>query len=159
MKGRAALALAALAATACPTASTARADRAGDLAIGAPPGARPPALEVTMQQLAAWDYADGLQGMPGELRALSEREVTLTGRLLAYSGSEAMLCASDQRFGACQGPDVHQLVRLTMPARSTTTWHGMVVRVQGTFHVAATVLDGYCVDVYQLRVEHLDVVR
>ena len=53
--------------------------------------------------------------MPTELRALSGREVTLTGRLIAYSQSEALLCAPEQSFGRCEGPDVHQLVRLTLP--------------------------------------------
>jgi len=128
--------------------------------LGMPPDARPPASSVPMQKLQAWDYTDGLRGMPDELLALSGQQVVLEGMLIPMAGAEALLCARGTRFSTCDGPDVHQLVRLTLPVTSTVPWAERLVRVQGTFHVGATVLDGYCDDfVYQLRVEHLDLVR
>jgi len=45
------------------------------------------------------------------------------------------------------------------PATSTFPWAGRDVCVQGTFTVGVTTMDGYVVDIYQLRVEHLAVVR
>ena len=43
-------------------------------------------------------------------------------------------------------------------------WPGMpqefaVANLAGTFKVEATVLDGYCVDIYQLQVESLEAIR
>jgi hypothetical protein len=45
-----------------------------------------------------------------------------------------------------------------MPA-SVKQLSGQRVELTGFFHVGATMLDGYCVDIYQLQVEHIDALR
>lgn len=87
--------------------------------------------------------------------ALSGQRVELTGFLLPLDGATVMLWPRIPE-GHDTEPNINEMVRLTLPVEYYTAKE---VRVQGEFHVRANRMDGYCVDVYQMRVEHLDLLR
>ena len=112
---------------------------------------------VTIAELGDWEYTDGLAGMPERLRELSGRRVAMVGFLLPIDGQDAILVRALWRDGhhdAEPAPEIHELVHVTMPSDVAIDWRRRA-RVLGTFTVGATVLDGYCVDVWQLRADEV----
>jgi hypothetical protein len=67
-----------------------------------------------------------------------------------------------QSLWACcygQPPDINGIVRVLMPKGKTTDYFFDPLKIVGTFKVEATVLDGYCVDIFQLHAESLEAIR
>lgn len=87
--------------------------------------------------------------------------VEMVGHLLSIDGGvEALLVESLQQFGVCQeGPGINQVVQVSLPNRPAMDALYKRVKVTGLFSVRATVLDGYCVDIYQLRADNVAVIE
>ncbi len=115
---------------------------------------------VTFDELSAWPYEDGLKGMPKSLKELHGKKVLMSGFMLPIDDvkniKEFLLVQS--LWSCCYGqpPDINGIVRVVMPAGKTTDYFFDPLKIVGTFKVEATVIDGYCVDIYQLDVETLE---
>lgn len=115
---------------------------------------------VTLHELGAWKYEDGLKGMPAELRALSGQRVAIAGLMMRhpdYPNGLFLLWPTDSD-GPRDGPNTHEFVSVTgatgMPDAPLP-----IARVVGRFAVSATLMDGSCIDVYQLHAERVDPVQ
>lgn len=118
---------------------------------------------LPFDELDSWPYEDGLKGMPKRLKELSGKKVLMTGFMLPIDEvqniKEFLLVKS--LWSCCYGqpPDIHGIVRVVMPKGKTTDYFFDPLKIVGTFKVEATVMDGYCVDIYQLHVESLEALR
>jgi hypothetical protein len=137
--------------------------KSGEIPIGArPEGAHalPAAVALSFGDLGGWPYVDGLQGMPESVMRFAGLRVEMVGYLLPIDdGAAALLVESLQQFGVCQGPDINQMVQVSLPARPAMDARNKCVKVTGIFSVRATMLDGYCVDIYQLRADNVAVIE
>jgi hypothetical protein len=118
---------------------------------------------LPFDELDSWPYEDGLKGMPKRIKDLSGKKVLMTGFMLPIDEvqniKEFLLVKS--LWSCCYGqpPDIHGIIRVVMPKGKTTDYFFDPLKIVGTFKVEATVLDGYCVDIYQLHVESLEALR
>jgi hypothetical protein len=118
---------------------------------------------LPFDELDSWPYEDGLKGMPKRIKELSGKKVLMTGFMLPIDEvqniKEFLLVKS--LWSCCYGqpPDIHGIVRVVMPKGKRTDYFFDPLKIVGTFKVEATVLDGYCVDIYQLHVESLEALR
>lgn len=118
---------------------------------------------LPFDELTSWPYEDGLKGMPKRIRDLSGKKVLMTGFMLPIDEvqniKEFLLVQS--LWSCCYGqpPDINGIVRVVMPKGKHTDYFFDPLKVIGTFKVEATMLDGYCVDIYQLHVESLEVIK
>ena len=118
---------------------------------------------LPFDELTSWPYEDGLKGMPKRIKDLSGKKVLMTGFMLPIDEvqniKEFLLVQS--LWSCCYGspPDIHGIVRVVMPKGKTTDYFFDPLKLVGTFKVEATVMDGYCVDIYQLHLESLEVIK
>lgn len=118
---------------------------------------------LPFDELTSWPYEDGLKGMPKRIKDLSGKKVLMTGFMLPIDEvqniKEFLLVQS--LWSCCYGqpPDIHGIVRVVMPKGKKTDYFFDPLKIIGTFKVEATVLDGYCVDIFQLHVESLEVIK
>ena len=118
---------------------------------------------VPFDELTAWPYEDGLKGMPKRVKELDGKRVLMTGFMLPIDEvqniKEFLLVQS--LWSCCYGqpPDINGIVRCVMPKKKTSDYFFDPLKLIGTFKVEATVMDGYCVDIYQLHVESLEAIR
>lgn len=113
---------------------------------------------VRFDELARWSYVEGLQGMPAKVKELSGKRVAMVGYWLPIDGPEALLVDSLAQYGLCRGPEVNAIVRVVLSKGKAMDNAGRHVKVVGTFKVEATIMDGYCVDIYQLHADSLEVI-
>jgi len=117
---------------------------------------RLPARLVPFASLSAWEYTDGLTGMPESVRGLADTDVTLVGFMLPIDEVEnvTQFLLVESLWSCCYGtpPDLHQVVRCVMSAGQTVDYTFEPVLLTGTLTVAPTVEDGYVVDIFQLQV-------
>lgn len=118
---------------------------------------------VTFDELSAWPYEDGLKGMPKRVKDLDGKKVLMSGFMLPIDEvqniKEFLLVQS--LWSCCYGqpPDINGIVRVVMPKTKTTDYFFDPLKVIGRFKVEATVIDGYCVDIYQLDVESIETLK
>jgi hypothetical protein len=118
---------------------------------------------LPFDELTSWPYEDGLKGMPKRIKDLSGKKVMMTGFMLPIDEvqniKEFLLVQS--LWSCCYGqpPDIHGIVRVVMPKGKRTDYFFDPLKIVGTFKVEATMLDGYCVDIFQLEVESLEAIR
>ena len=118
---------------------------------------------VTFDEISAWPYEDGLKGMPKRCKELDGKKVLMTGFMLPIDEvqniKEFLLVQS--LWSCCYGqpPDINGIVRVVMPKGKTTDYFFDPLKIIGTFKVEATVMDGYCVDIFQLKVESLEAIK
>ena len=118
---------------------------------------------LPFDELNSWPYEDGLKGMPKRIKDLAGKKVMMTGFMLPIDEvqniKEFLLVQS--LWSCCYGqpPDIHGIVRVVMPKGKTTDYFFDPLKLVGTFKIEATILDGYCVDIYQLHVESLEAIK
>jgi len=118
---------------------------------------------VTFDELESWPYEDGLKGMPVRVKELDGKKVLMTGFMLPIDEvqniKEFLLVQS--LWSCCYGqpPDINGIVRVVMPGKKRTDYFFDPLKVIGTFKVEAMVIDGYCVDIYNLQVESIEAIR
>jgi hypothetical protein len=89
----------------------------------------------------------------------------MTGFLIPIDGAEALLVASVEQFVLCDGPEINEIVHVTLPRRPAQGELERLLgaecktRVVGILTVGATVLDGHCVDIFQIRAAESEVVK
>ena len=118
---------------------------------------------LPFDELTSWPYEDGLKGMPKRVKQLSGKKVLMTGFMLPIDEVQNIkeFLLVESLWSCCYGqpPDIHGIVRVVMPKKKTTDYFFDPLKIVGTFKVEATVMDGYCVDIYQLHVESLEALR
>lgn len=118
---------------------------------------------LPFDELTSWPYEDGLKGMPKRVKELSGKKVLMTGFMLPIDEVQNIkeFLLVESLWSCCYGqpPDIHGIVRVVMPKGKTTDYFFDPLKIIGTFKVEATVMDGYCVDIYQLHVESLEALR
>lgn len=118
---------------------------------------------LPFDELTSWPYEDGLKGMPKRVKALSGKKVLMTGFMLPIDEVQNIkeFLLVESLWSCCYGqpPDIHGIVRVVMPEKKTTDYFFDPLKIIGTFKVESTVMDGYCVDIYQLHVESLEAIR
>lgn len=118
---------------------------------------------LTFDELTSWPYEDGLNGMPQRIKDLNGKKVLMTGFMLPIDEvqniKEFLLVQSLWSCCFGQPPDIHGIVRVVMPKGKTTDYFFDPLKIIGTFKVEATVMDGYCVDIYQLHVDSLEAIK
>lgn len=118
---------------------------------------------LPFDELTSWPYEDGLKGMPKRVKDLTGKKVLMTGFMLPIDEvqniKEFLLVQS--LWSCCYGqpPDINGIVRVVMPKGKTTDYFFDPVKIIGTFKIEATVMDGYCVDIYQLHAESLETIK
>jgi hypothetical protein len=118
---------------------------------------------LPFDEIDSWVYEDGLKNMPQRVKDLSGKKVLMTGFMLPIDEvqniKEFLLVQS--LWSCCYGspPDIHGIVRCVMPKGKTTDYFFDPLKIIGTFKVEATVMDGYCVDIYQLHIESLEAIK
>ena len=114
---------------------------------------------LTFDEISSWPYEDGLKGMPQRVKELSGRRVLMTGFMLPIDEVQNIkeFLLVESLWSCCYGqpPDIHGIVRVVMPKGKPTDYFFDPLKIIGTFKVEATMMDGYCVDIYQLHVEAL----
>ena len=118
---------------------------------------------LRFEQLDEWSYTDGLAGVPDEVAALSGESVLILGFMLPIDEVEQMreFLLVESLWSCCYGtqPNINGIVRCRMPADKPVDYQFEPIKLVGRFTVEATIEDGYCVDVYQLDVQFLEVLR
>lgn len=118
---------------------------------------------LPFDELTSWPYEDGLKGMPKRVKELSGKKVLMTGFMLPIDEVQNIkeFLLVESLWSCCYGqpPDIHGIVRVVMPKGKTTDYFFDPLKIIGTFKVEATVMDGYCVDIFQLHVESLEALR
>ncbi len=118
---------------------------------------------LPFDELASWAYEDGLKGMPKRIKELDGKKVMMTGFMLPIDEVEKIkeFLLVQSLWSCCYGqpPDINGIVRVVMPKGKTTDYFFDPLKIVGTFKVEATMLDGYCVDIYQLHVESLEAIK
>lgn len=118
---------------------------------------------LPFDELASWPYEDGLKGMPKRIKDLDGKKVMMTGFMLPIDEVEKIkeFLLVQSLWSCCYGqpPDINGIVRVVMPKGKTTDYFFDPLKLVGTFKVEATMLDGYCVDIYQLHVESLEAIK
>ena len=118
---------------------------------------------LPFDELTSWPYEDGLKGMPKRIKELSGKKVLMTGFMLPIDEVQNIkeFLLVESLWSCCYGqpPDIHGIVRVVMPKGKTTDYFFDPLKIIGTFKVEATVMEGYCVDIFQLHVESLEPIR
>ncbi|MEC9047453.1 MAG: DUF3299 domain-containing protein [Planctomycetota bacterium] len=118
---------------------------------------------LPFDELTSWPYEDGLKGMPKRVKDLSGKKVLMTGFMLPIDEVQNIkeFLLVESLWSCCYGqpPDIHGIVRVVMPKKKTTDYFFDPLKIIGTFKVESTVMDGYCVDIYQLHVESLEAIK
>ncbi len=118
---------------------------------------------LPFDEIDSWPYEDGLKGMPKRVKDLSGKKVLMTGFMLPIDEvkniKEFLLVKS--LWSCCYGqpPDINGIVRVVMPKGKTTDYFFDPLKIVGTFKIESTVMDGYCVDIYQLHAESLEAIK
>ena len=118
---------------------------------------------LPFEQLDGWNYTEGLTDAPADVRALDGKQVLMLGFMLPLDEVEGMreFLLVSSLWSCCYGtpPDVHGIVRCRMAEGHRVDYQFEPLKVVGRFSVKETRMDGYCVDIYQLDVELLEVVK
>jgi len=115
------------------------------------------------EEISAWPYQDGLKGMPPEVKKLDGTSVMMTGFMLPIDEVENIkqFLLVQSLWSCCYGqpPDINGIVRVVMKGDKRIDYQFEPIKVIGTFKVKATVEDGYCVDIFQLHADSVEVIR
>ncbi|MFN3242285.1 MAG: DUF3299 domain-containing protein [Planctomycetota bacterium] len=118
---------------------------------------------LPFDELSGWKYTEGLIGAPDAVRALDGLQVLMLGFMLPLDEVEDMreFLLVSSLWSCCYGtpPDVHGIVRCRMAEGRRVDYQFEPIKLVGRLSVKETHIDGYCVDIYQLDVELLEVVQ
>ncbi len=118
---------------------------------------------LTFEELESWPYEDGLLGMPPSVKKLHGSHVMMTGFMLPIDEVENIkeFLLVQSLWSCCYGqpPDINGLVRIVMQGDARIDYQFEPIKVVGKFVVEAAMEDGYCVDIYQLHAESVEVIE
>lgn len=117
---------------------------------------------LTFEEISSWIYEDGLKGMPKHLEQLDGKRVMMLGFMLPIDEvqniKEFLLVQSLWSCCFGQPPDINGIVRVVMKDKRID-YLFEPIRVTGTFKIKAAFEDGYCVDIYQLEADSVEVIK
>lgn len=118
---------------------------------------------LTFDDLSGWKYEAGLDGMPEHIKGFAGKKVLMIGLMLPIDKvediEEFLLVPSLWSCCIGQPPDINGIVRCVMPKGETTDYSSEPLQIIGTFEVEATMEDGFCLDIYQLRIESVEAIK
>jgi hypothetical protein len=118
---------------------------------------------LPFDQLGGWKYTEALEGMPDKVRALDGKKVLMLGFMLPIDEVQNIkeFLLVESLWSCCYGepPDINGLVRCVMPKGKTIDYQFDPMKLVGTMEIEATTMDGYCVDIYQLHVDYVEVIE
>jgi len=118
---------------------------------------------VSFDEIASWPYEDGLLGLPRAIKELSGKRVLMTGFMLPLDEVEHIkeFLLVQSLWSCCYGqpPDINGIVRVVMQGDARIDYQFDPIKVVGKFIVEETKEEGYCVDIYQLHAESVEVIR
>ena len=117
---------------------------------------------VTFDELSSWPYEDGLKGMPKRVKDIDGKKVLMTGFMLPIDEvqniKEFLLVQSLWSCCFGQPPDINGIVRVVMN-KHRIDYKFEPLKIIGRFQVKATFEDGYCVDIWQLHADSVEVIK
>ena len=118
---------------------------------------------LSFEELSSWPYEDGLKGLPPGLKKIDGSKVIMTGFMLPIDEVENIkeFLLVQSLWSCCYGqpPDINGIVRVVMKGKARADYQFDPIKIIGTFKVKAAVEDGYCVDIYQLHAESVEVIK
>lgn len=118
---------------------------------------------LTFEEISSWPYEDGLTGMPAPVRKLDGEKVLMTGFMLPIDEVEGIkeFLLVQSLWSCCYGqpPDINGIVRVVMKGKSRVDYQFDPVKIVGDFKVEAAFEDGYCLDVFQLHADSVEVIK
>jgi len=113
---------------------------------------------LTFDQIGAWSYVGGLQGIPAEVKSLDGLNVVMVGYLLPFSVDpvEDLIVESLMQMHARGAPPTNRMVRVVMTPPPGVHLFGGPVMVAGKFRVRESITDGYCNDIFQIDAWHVE---
>ncbi|MCA8958021.1 MAG: DUF3299 domain-containing protein [Planctomycetes bacterium] len=118
---------------------------------------------VPFEEISSWPYKDGLKGMPKKLMKLDGKTVMMTGFMLPIDEVENIkeFLLVQSLWSCCYGqpPDINGTVRVVMKGKKRIDYKFEPIKIIGKFKIKATVEDGFCVDIYQLHTDSVEVIK
>ena len=118
---------------------------------------------LTFEEISSWPYEDGLLGIPKQVEKLDGKNVLMTGFMLPIDEVEDIkeFLLVQSLWSCCFGqpPDINGFVRVVMKGDARIDYQFDPIKITGTFKVEATSEDGYCVDIYQLIADSVEVIH
>ena len=118
---------------------------------------------LPFEEISSWPYEDGLKGMPKTVGKLDGKTVMMTGFMLPIDEVENIkeFLLVQSLWSCCYGqpPDINGTVRVVMKGKKRIDYKFDPIKIVGTFKIKATVEDGFCVDIYQLDTDNVEVIK
>jgi hypothetical protein len=118
---------------------------------------------LTFEDISSWPYEDGLKGMPDPVRKLDGQKVMMTGFMLPIDEVEniSKFLLVQSLWSCCFGqpPDVNGLVRVEMQGGKRVEYQYDPIRIVGTLVIKANYDDDYCIDIYTLKADSVEVIH
>lgn len=118
---------------------------------------------LTFEEISSWPYQDGLKGMPESVKKMDGKTVLMTGFMLPIDEVENIkeFLLVQSLWSCCYGqpPDINGFVRVVMKGDKRINYKYDPIKVTGQFKVAASYEDGYCIDIYQLHADEVEVIK
>ena len=115
------------------------------------------AIQLSFKDLP--DYVNDLADVPDSVRKISGRRVEMLGFLLA-NGCEGFLFSRFEVHGCVPSTSgMEGTVRVALAPGRGLLAYGQRAKVKGLFTVGPTMQDGYCLDMYQMQVEAVELLK
>lgn len=118
---------------------------------------------LTFEEISSWPYQDGLKGMPEPVKKMDAKTVLMTGFMLPIDEVENIkeFLLVQSLWSCCYGqpPDINGIVRVVMKGDKRINYKYDPIKVTGQFKVVASFEDGYCIDIYQLVADEVEVIK
>ncbi|MEZ5964685.1 MAG: DUF3299 domain-containing protein [Planctomycetota bacterium] len=118
---------------------------------------------LTFEEISGWPYQDGLKGMPESVKKMDGKTVLMTGFMLPIDEVEKIkeFLLVQSLWSCCYGqpPDINGIVRVVMKGDKRIDYKYDPIKVTGQFKVVASYEDGYCIDIYQLQADEVEVIK
>ena len=118
---------------------------------------------LTFEEIANWPYEDGLKGMPAPVKKMDGKTVLMTGFMLPIDEVENIkeFLLVQSLWSCCYGqpPDINGIIRVVMKGDKRINYKYDPIKITGQFKVVASYEDGYCIDIYQLHADDVEVIK
>ena len=118
---------------------------------------------LTFEELSNWPYEDGLKGMPAPVKKMDGKTVLMTGFMLPIDEVENIkeFLLVQSLWSCCYGqpPDINGIIRVVMKGDKRINYKYDPIKITGQFKVVASYEDGYCIDIYQLLADDVEVIK
>jgi hypothetical protein len=118
---------------------------------------------LTFEEISSWPYQDGLKGCPESVKKMDGKTVLMTGFMLPIDEVENIkeFLLVQSLWSCCYGqpPDINGIVRVVMKGNKRLNYKYDPIKITGQFKVVASYEDGYCIDIFQLQADEVDVIK